>query len=97
MKRGILLSLALLLVLDLAQDDCLGKAKFVTLHSSAEVSPAFPLQCDSRVVDALITLPLSDRWKNWNKREFQPVLQRVQIALKIIVFCNNGSSGGIPL
>ena len=97
MKRGVLLILAVLLLIDLADDGCLGKAKFLPPHSSTKISLTFPLDCDSESVDTTYAPPASNRWEICGRKQFQAVLIGVQTTLKIITFCNNGSSGGIPL
>ncbi len=96
MKRGILLIVALLLVLDLAEDGYLGRAKFVPPHSSAKTSLTSSPQFDSAKIDSS-DLPPSQNWaKIPCPRQVQPVMQPAQQSLKITTYCNNGSSGGMP-
>ena len=97
MKRIVLLILALLLLLDLAEDGCLGKASFVPSHSSAETSVTSPHCYDSGKVDSRSALPSPDYGEMSGLRQLQPVTLRIHPALKIIDYCNTGSSGGIPL
>jgi hypothetical protein len=96
MKRIVLLILALLLLSDLAEDGCLGKAKYVTPSSSAKTIDISHLHSDSGKVDNHYTLP-SAGGEICPPMEFQPVTLAVQPALKIIIPNHNGSSGGIPL
>jgi hypothetical protein len=96
MKRGVLLILALLLLLDLADDGYLGKAKFVPPYSTAKTSLTSAPQYDTGKIDSSGSLPSPD-WRDMSgPRHLQPVMPLVQLARKIITPCNNGSSGGIP-
>jgi len=96
MKRVVLLILVLLLVIDLAEDGCLGKAKFAPPHSFAKTSLTSPLLDCSGKVDSHYKLP-TGCWGRSRLMQFQTVTQWVQPVLKIIIYNNNGSSGGIPL
>jgi hypothetical protein len=96
MKRGILLILAVLLLLDLSDEGFLGEAKFVP-PSFSKISLTFPQDFDLDIVDTPFAPPSSVRWEIYPLQQFQAVLIGVQTTLKIIIFCNNGSSGGIPL
>jgi hypothetical protein len=95
MKRGILLILALLLILDLAEDGCLGKAKLVDSQSSAETSLSSSLlDCSGKVDPA--DAPPSQGGEISCLKQCQAVIPLVQSALKIIIYNHTGSSGGIP-
>jgi hypothetical protein len=96
MKRVVLLILALLLLSDLAEDGCLGKATFVAPQSDAETSFTSSLHNCSGKVDSRCTLP-SDGGEMSRVTQCQPVTLLVQPALKIVIYNNTGSSGGIPL
>ena len=96
MKRVVMLILALLLVFNLAEDGCLSKATFVAPHSSAKTSLISPLFECSGKVNSRYTQP-SDGGEISRLLQFQPVTFMVQPTFKIIVCCNTGSSGGIPL
>ena len=96
MKRIVLSILVLLLISDLAEDGCLGKAKFVAPSSSAKTSiTSHPHNCSGKV-DNHYKLP-SAGGKICRLMKFQPVTLVVQPALKLINSNHNGSSGGIPL
>jgi hypothetical protein len=96
MKRGILPILMLLLVMDLADDGCFGKAEFVPPHSHAKISlNSFP-QSDSGCIGSSAVLPLS-QWRGIpSLREPQLIRHMSQLLLMFMNICNNGSSGGIP-
>jgi hypothetical protein len=96
MKRVVLLILVILMLIDLGEDGCLGKAKFVPPQSFAETSLTSPLLDCSGKVDSHYKLP-PGCWEISRLMQFQMVTQRVQPVLKIIIYNNNGSSGGIPL
>jgi hypothetical protein len=96
MKRVVLLILALLLLSDLAEDGCLGKATFVALQSSAKTSLTSPLHNCSGKVDSPYSLP-SQGGEISRLLLCQPVTFLVQPALKIVIYTHTGSSGGIPL
>jgi hypothetical protein len=96
MKRVVLLILVLLLLIDLGEDGCLGKATFVAPQSSAQTSLTSPLLDCSGKVGPPYTLP-SDGGEISPLLQFQPVTLLVQPALKIIIYNHTGSSGGIPL
>jgi hypothetical protein len=96
MKRVVLLILALLLLSDLAEDGCLGKATFVAPQSSDKTSLSSPLHDCSGKVDSGDILPSGGK-KTPRLTPFLPDVLLVQPTLKIILVCNNGSSGGIPL
>jgi hypothetical protein len=96
MKRVVLLILVLLLVIDLGEDGCLGKATFVSPDSAAKTSLTSALDDCSGKVDSPYTLP-SPGGEISHLLQCQPVTLRVQPALKIIIYNHSGSSGGMPL
>jgi hypothetical protein len=97
MKRGILLILAFLLLLDLTDDGFLDKAKFVRPYSSAQISLNSNPCCHSGSDDTRYTLPSLNSQEVFNLSQFQLVILRARPVLTIITLCNNGSSGAIPL
>lgn len=96
MKRVVLLILALLLLSDLAEDGCLGKATFVAPQSSAKTSLTSPLHDCPGKVDSPYTLP-SQGGEISRLRQFQRITPLAQPAIKIITYNHAGGSGGIPL
>jgi hypothetical protein len=95
MKRAVGFILALLL-LDLAEDGCLGKAHFVAPQSSAQTSLLAPLHHCSGKIEFPSTLPPDGR-AIFHLRRVQTLRFLVHPALKIIICIHIGSSGGIPL
>jgi len=95
MKRGILLILMLLLLVDLS-DGSLGKAKFVLNHSNTKISHTSanygPVKANTSD-DALISLHCQ---KIFSSIKSKPVIQRGQLAIILITACNKGRAGGIP-
>lgn len=96
MKRVVLLILVLLLLIDLSEDGCLGKAMFVAPDSAAKASLISSLLDCSVKVDSRYTLS-SQGGEISLLVQFQPVTLLVKPALKIIICNHTGSSGGIPL
>ncbi len=96
MKRVVLLFLALLLLIDLADDGHFGKATFVAPQSTAKTSLISPLLDYSGTVDSRYTLP-SDGWKISRLIQWQPVTLPLRTALKLNIYNHTSSSGGIPL
>jgi hypothetical protein len=97
MKHIVLLILALMLLIDLAEDGCLGKANFYLPSSSAKSSITSFYHSDHQNFPSSSGLPSADWWEanvQWPVRSVTPGLQ---LALKIIACCNMGSAGGIPL
>jgi hypothetical protein len=98
MKRMLLLILVLLLMMDLAEDGCLGKAKFNLSNPSATTSVTqTDDQPDSDKTDfrhepASIELPGSPHHGGP-----RPVIPHLPHTLQIIHCCHISSSGGIPL
>jgi hypothetical protein len=97
MKRAILLIVLLLLLIDLGQDGCLGKADAVPPDFSAQSSLASPAQGDFGKIDPHFTLASPDCWEIFGQWQFQPIALRVQPTLKIITCNHTSSSGGLPL
>jgi hypothetical protein len=96
MKRVVLLILALVLLSDMAEDGCLGKAKFVGPASSAKTSHTSSLKDCTGRVDSLHSLQSPDG-DLAPPRQLQQVTLELHPALKIVVVTHSGSSGGIPL
>jgi hypothetical protein len=97
MKRGIVLIVLLLLLIDMGQDGCLGKAPLVPCDFSAHTSLTSPPQYEAGKVDSHHKLSLANSRGLSGWWQFQPLSLRVQPALKIITCCHTTSSGGIPL
>jgi len=93
----VLLILGLLLTFDLAEDGCLGKAKFVLPHPSIQTSFASFHHSDSGQVDFRHELASADLLGSPRHADPQPVTPGVQPTLRIIHCCYLSSSGGIPL
>jgi hypothetical protein len=97
MKRGILLIMVLFLLVDLAEDGCLGNVKIGPLQAAVSVAISIFPHHPSRQVDSPRSLPSPD-WRDiFSLWQSQPVMQGGQQAPKMITSCNNGGSGGIPL
>jgi hypothetical protein len=95
-KHTLLLMLALILMLDLAEDGCFGQAPFdlpvaltktsgTTLHHGGWGQVNFRYKC----APAHLRPPPS-------QANYQPVSFRVQTTLEMIDYLNIRSSGGIP-
>jgi hypothetical protein len=97
MRRMVLLILALLLMFDLAEDGCLGKATFDLPHHSAKTSVTSFHHFDSGQVDFRHEPASADLPGIPRHADTQPVNLRVQPSLQIIYCCYLSSSGGIPL
>jgi hypothetical protein len=96
MKRLVLLLFALLLVVDLAEDGRLGKARFVAPHSSVKVSVASP-HGGTVTLDSLDKPPPGTALGIPRHPLSQIGIPVVHHYLKHLDSCNTGSSGGIPL
>jgi hypothetical protein len=97
MKRMALLILVLLLLVDLAEDGCLGKANFYLPTPSAKTSVTSCPHSDSGHNDfrhklASINLPGSPLYDI-----AQPITLLVSHTLQIMHCCHLGSAGAIPL
>jgi hypothetical protein len=98
MKRMVLLILVLILMIDLAEDGCLGKVTVYLPHPSAKTSVTSSHnhpdsgQTDFRHELASLNLPGSPR-----HGDAKPVTLGLPHTLQIINCCHRGSSGGIPL
>jgi hypothetical protein len=97
MKRSLLLILALLLTMDLAEDGFLGKATFERPRAAAKTSASATHHNDSGQVDFKHEVPLANLLDPPSRAHYQPVSFRIQPTSKIIGYRNPGSSGGIPL
>jgi hypothetical protein len=97
MKRGIFLILIFLLLMDLADDGCFGKAQFVPPQSTAKASFSSFQNFNTGQINFSGKLPSLDLLAIFSLRQFQPQKPDNQLAFKLISICNNGSSGGIPL
>jgi hypothetical protein len=96
-KHTLLLILALLMMLDVAQDGFLGQATFDLPHASAKTSVStfhhtgsIQVDCRHKVTPATLRAPPG-------QADYQPVSFGVQPTLEIIDYRNTGTSGGIPL
>jgi hypothetical protein len=97
MKRAFLLIFALLLMIDLAEDGCLGKASFIPPHSSAKASVTSPYPHGSGNPDSPHVLALPDLQGPCSPGRSRLVTYRIRQTFKISEYCFTGSSGGIPL
>ena len=96
MKRGILLVLMLVLLVDLAEDGYLGNAKSGPLHVIVSTSLSSSPHYHFKREDSSYSLPSTHFPEIFSPRQSQPIRPRGQLALKLITICNSGSSGGIP-
>jgi hypothetical protein len=96
MKRGILLIVMLLLLVDLAKDGCFGKAKFVPSDFTTKTSLSSFKYDGVEKIDPSGALPSPDLPKIFNLRQSEPIRSEGQQTFKLINACNTGSSGGIP-
>jgi hypothetical protein len=98
MERMVLLILALLLILDLAEDGCLGKVKVYLPHPSTNTSvTSSHHHPDSAKTDIGPELALKD-WPGIPRPgNARLVTLRLPATLQIIKCCHLCSSGGIPL
>lgn len=95
MKWAVCLILVLLLI-DLGQDGCVGKAALVPPDFSANTSfNSSPDNC-SGTIDSSLIMP-SSGGEIFRLVQLQPVTLLSQPALKIIISNHIGSSGGLPL
>ena len=97
MKRLVLLLLAVLLVLDLSHDGCLGKVKCISPHSSVKVSGFSTRYFPAGKLDYPHELKRADWPGPPSQSRNQPLVPLNHQTLQIIDYCNTGSSGGIPL
>jgi hypothetical protein len=96
MKRGILLILMVLLVFNLAEDGCFGKAQFVLPSSTTKIFLKSFKHYDSGQIYSSGVLSSLD-WRGMpSLRQSQLIMPRSQLGLKLINTCNHSSSGGIP-
>jgi hypothetical protein len=95
-KRTLLLILALLLMLDFAEDGFLGRATFELSHASTKPSARTPHHNGSAQVDFLYEYPPANLCAPPGQANYQPASFKVPPTSKIIDFHNTGSSGGIP-
>jgi hypothetical protein len=93
----LLLILALLLTLDLAQDGFLGTATFELPHKAAKTSVSTPLHDGSGQVDCWLEVPPANLCHPPGQGNYQPVSFEVQPGLIIMDYRNTGTSGGIPM
>jgi predicted small lipoprotein YifL len=98
MKRLVLLILVLLLLVDLAEDGCLGKATLYLPSSSAKTSLDSSYDCPgSGQSDFGCELATSNVPGRSRYGEPQPVSLNVPPTLQISYCCHFSSAGGIPL
>ncbi len=95
MKRAVLLILAVLLLLDLA-DGSLALLAFQPPDSALQTSLTSAPQYDSEKVVSPYTPPLPDGRDTSGQWQFQPTMLEGQQSLRMITSCNTSSSGGIP-
>ena len=95
MKRGILLILMMILLVDLAEDGYLGNVKVGPLHTIVSTFLGNSPHYHFRQVESSHSLPSPDFRAIFGPQQPQPIKPRVQLALKLITTCNNSSSGGI--
>ncbi len=97
MKRFVLLILVLLLMFDLAEDGCLGKAKFNLPDPPAKIGDTSTDLSDSGQTDFRHGLASADLPGSPRHGDIQPVTLCVPPTLQIIHCRHLSSSGGIPL
>jgi hypothetical protein len=97
MKLSLLLILALLLLIDLAEDGFLGKVNFYVPNTSAKTSIPSSPQPDSGKTDFQHELASADLPGSTLYGDAQPVTFRLPPTLQIIHYYHLSSSGGIPL
>jgi hypothetical protein len=97
MKRGIVLMVMLLLLVDLADDGYLGDVKTgAPLQAVVSHGLSHFHHSPSRQDDSSKLLPSSD-WRDiFISWQAEPVIPLGQLPVKIITSCNHGGSGGIP-
>ncbi len=97
MKRLLLFILVLLLMIDLAEDGCLGKVKVNLSGLSAKICDTSSDHPDSGQTDFRLELASADLPGTPRLGDTQPLTLRVPPTLKIIHCCHLSGSGGIPL
>jgi hypothetical protein len=97
MKRGILLIVLLLLLVNLAEGGRFGKAKFLPPDSTTKASLTTFQHDGSGKIDFSGAMPSPDLCKIFSPRQSQPIRSEGHPTFKLINACNNGNSGGIPL
>ena len=99
MKRLLMVIFALLLLLDLADDGCFGKANLDPHHYDANTVIISLNQSPSGKMDFQHEFPAADLPEAHSHQNFPSIYLyfRVQPSLKLIVFSQKSSSGGIPL
>jgi hypothetical protein len=98
MKRVVLLILVLMLLVDLAEDGCLGKVTFCLPCPSAKTTVTSSHDCPGSGQGDFGHELASPKVPGCSLRgEARPVSLHVPPALQIIHCCHLNSSGGIPL
>lgn len=97
MKRMVIFICVLFLMLDIADDGCLGKAKFNLPQPQAETSLTSSYHPDSNQTDFHHKLTATDLPGIHRLEYTQPVTLCVLPTIRIIHCCHLSSSGGIPL
>jgi hypothetical protein len=98
MKRMVLLILAVILLMDLAQDGCLGKITFCLPHSSAKTSvTSSHKHPGSSQGDFQHELAATNVPSSFHSGAAHSVTLYVPPTLQIMHCCHLSSSGGIPL
>lgn len=97
MKRGIVLILMLLLLVDSAWDGYCGNVKSGPPRAAVTHDHVNPPHYPSRQVGSSHFLP-SSNWRDiFSLRQVERGIPIGRLSLKIVTSCNNGGSGGIPL
>jgi hypothetical protein len=97
MKRVVLLIMVLFLLVDLAEDGCLGKANFYLPKPSAKTSISSCPHSGSGHTDFLYEFASTDLLESFRHSDTKLVTLCVPHTLQIIHCCHLSSSGGIPL
>jgi hypothetical protein len=98
MKRTVLLILVLLLMIDLAEDGCLGNVKVYLPHPSSKTFvTSSHNHLDSAKTDLRHELSFKDLPRSPCPGNARPVTLHLPPTLQIMHCCHLSSSGGIPL
>jgi hypothetical protein len=96
MKRGIVLIVMLLLLVDVAWDGYCGNVNSGPLRAAVTHDHVDPPHYHPRQVGSSHLLPSSD-WRDlFSSRPIERAIPLGQFSLKIVTSCNNGGSGGKP-
>jgi hypothetical protein len=97
MQRVVLLILVLFLLVDLAEDGCLGKVNFYIPNPSAKTSVTSCPDSDSSHTDFRYEFASTDVPESFRHGDTEPVTLLVPQTLQLIHCCHLSSSGGLPL